>query len=86
MALSLVPMLSKSNIEALKKIGFDASTMPSVREVAMLMLANKAMKGDTKAIELLSALSGEDRVDVGENEALAAIQKLIEGIDRDAAK
>ena len=58
LVLELIPTLPAQTQASLAKMGLDPSTKPDVRLLAMLQLAQKAMNGDFKAIEMLLEYGG----------------------------
>jgi len=58
MVLELIPTLPAQTQASLAKMGLDPELKPDVRLLAMLQLAQKAMNGDFKAIEMLLEYGG----------------------------
>lgn len=58
LVLELIPTLPPQTQLSLTKMGLDPETKPDVRLLAMLQLAQKAMNGDFKAIEMLLEYGG----------------------------
>ena len=56
--LDLIPKLNDDTAKAIAKMGVQADEVPTIQLVSMLALAQKAMKGDAKALEKLLELSG----------------------------
>lgn len=81
MIMALHPVITPGMRDNLIKMGADPDTQEFTAEaIAMVSLTQKAMKGDTRAIELYLSMFGEDPKTIIEKERLKTQQEAVKAI------